>query len=216
MKFMTGFFTSVREHGISNTLAIVKVKAKFLTELFLPLTIWGERVVLRSTRNALKENEIEQVYNLSLDEEMLKWSGGTPSQLSLEEFQKQITNDRWHLHSNQYLFYIVKRANEIIGRVGLYTIDWSKQEGEFGISIGRQYWNRRYGREATDLFLQYIFAKTPIKRIYLGTFQDNLRAQRSFAASGFRKIGTESHFLPSAGKYVEGIKMEITAQDLMK
>ena len=207
--------TSFRNRELNTSMIVIKTKAKFYSELLFPVTIWGERIGLRSTRSGLTNGKIEQAYNLSRDEEMLRWSGGAPSQLALEQFREQTRRERWRFNPNQSLFYIITKKNEIIGRVGLYTIDWTNREGEFGISIGKNHWDKRYGREATDLFIQFIFNKTPINRIYLGTFQDNLRAQRSFAASGFYLVGTMSHFLPSESRYVDGVKMEITARDFL-
>jgi RimJ/RimL family protein N-acetyltransferase len=190
------------------------VKIKSVLDLIAPVTIWGERVGLRSIKSPLTDAEVEQIYGWSCDEEVLRWSGGAKSGLSLESFRDQIHRTRWKRQEDQCLFYIVTKEEGIIGRVGLYTINWAKREGEFGISIDKRHWNKRYGREATELLLRYIFGHTPVERIHLGTFQDNVRAQHSFIASGFRVIGKVSRFLPSEGREVDGIEMEITAQDL--
>lgn len=193
---------------------LLGVKAKSVLDLILPVTIQGERVMLRSIKGPLTDAEVEQIYGWSQDEDVLKWSGGVRSELSLDAFRDQMRRERWKRQTNQRLFYIFTKEDGVIGRVGLFVIDWTKREGEFGISIDKKYWNKRYGREATDLFLRFIFDYTPIRRIYLGTFRDNIRAQRSFAASGFRIIGTMSRFLPSEGQQVNGIEMEIRVEDL--
>jgi len=209
-------FSRIRTLGLGLTIKLVVVKIKSFFELIFPMSVWGERVGLRSVKSSLTEAEVGQIYGWSRDEEVLKWSGGVRSELSLDEFREQIRRERWRPQSEQRLFYIVTKQDGIIGRVGLYTIDWAKREGEFGISIDKKYWDKKYGREATNLLIQYIFTKTPIQRIYLGTFQDNLRAQHSFAASGFRVIGTINRFVASEGKNVDGIEMEITLKDVKK
>jgi|WetSurMetagenome_2_1015567.scaffolds.fasta_scaffold102484_2 RimJ/RimL family protein N-acetyltransferase len=207
---------SARDLGLRTTYELILVKVASVLELFFPGTIWGDQVGLRSIKSPLTDTEVEKIYGWSIDEEILRWSGGSRSKLSLEEFRNKIHHDRWKAQSGQRLFYIISKTGEIIGRVGLFSIDWRKLEGEFGISIDKEYWSKHFGREATRLLTQYIFTKTPIKRIYLGTFQDNLRAQHSFMASGFRVTGTTSRFFPHEGRYVDGVEMEITRQDFKR
>ena len=214
MNYINRLFAILRNRGLRTTFVLVKIKLKSILELLIPQTIWGDRVGLRSVKQSLTDAEIEQIYAWSRDEEELRWTGGVSSTLTLQEFRNRIRHERWRPQSNQILFYIVEKSGELLGRAGLYTIDWNKFEGEFGITIDKVYWNKRYGREATKLFIQYVFQKTPIKRIYLGTYKENLRAQHSFAASGFRTIGSIRRFDPRVGKNVEGIQMEITPLDL--
>lgn len=209
-------FTSTRELGLQATFELMLLKFHSVLELFFPRMIWGDHVGLRSVKSPLTDAEVEQIYGWSIDDEILRWSGGTRSELSLEEFRNRMRHDRWKPQSGQRLFYIVAKTGELIGRVGLFTIDWMRLEGEFGISIDKNYWGKHIGREATSLLIQYVFTKTPIKRIYLGTFQDNVRAQHSFMASGFRVTGTTSRFLPHEDRYVDGFEMEITRQDFKR
>ena len=216
MNRISNIFARIRTLGLHATLELIMVRVRSFFDLIFPVVIWGERIGLRSVKSPLTNSEVEQIYGWSRDEQVLRWSGGIRSELSLPEFRDQIRRERWHPESNQRLFYIVTKDEGVVGRVGLYTIDWLKQEGEFGISIDKNYWDKRYGREATDMLIRYIFARTPIRRIYLGTFKDNIRAQRSFAASGFRVTGTIERFLPSEGRQVTGVAMEITPLDLTK
>lgn len=216
MKFVTGLYNSIRNKGLRTTLRLAEIKVKSIVELFFPHTIWSESVGLRPVTSSLTDAQIEQVYKWSRDEETLRWTGGVPFELSLEEFREQKRRERWSLQFNQRLFYIVTKEDGIIGRVGLFTIDWERCEGEFGISLDKKYWDKRYGREATKMFIQYVFARTPIRRIYLGTYRENVRAQHSFIASGFRVTGTTSRFSPNENRHVDGIEMEVTAQDLKK
>jgi RimJ/RimL family protein N-acetyltransferase len=205
--------SSIRNRGLAATVALTVISLQSFLESLVPRTIWGERIGLRSVKGPLTDAEVEQVYKWSHDEEMLKWSGGTPSELTLDQFQDQSRRERWHPESNQRVFYIVTRSGELIGRIGLYSIDWAKKDGELGISIDKEYWNRQYGREAIKLLTRYVFAKMPIQRICLGTFKDNVRAQRAFAACGFRVVGTARRFAPIEGEYRDGIVMELTQQD---
>jgi len=191
------------------------MKIKAILELLRPVTIWGDRIGLRPVKDTLTDAEVERVYKWRRDEAILRWSGGTPTDFALGEFRDHLRRERWHAEPNRRVFYIVTRTGELIGHVGLSTIDWTRSEGEFGIVIGEpEYWGKGYGRDATQMLINYIFAKTPLNRIYLGTFTDNVRAQRCFAACGFRAVGAGRRFSSALGEYItDGIEMEITRQD---
>jgi RimJ/RimL family protein N-acetyltransferase len=210
---MHKILASIRNRGLRTTLTLIAVKTKAVLELFMPRTIWGDSVGLRPVKSSLKDAEIEQDYRWSRDEDIVRLWGGAPTELSLDEFRNQLRRERWHPQSDQRSFYVVTHAGELIGRIRLYSIDWTKGEGEMGVFLDKEHWGKQYGREALKLLEQYIFTETPINRIYLLTFKDNVRAQRSFIACGFRAVGVARRYLPSLGEYVEHVQMEITRQD---
>jgi RimJ/RimL family protein N-acetyltransferase len=191
-------------------------------------TIWGEQIGLRPFNEPLTEDEVARLYQWSSDEEVLRLSGGTPTDLTLEEFHARLRSERTSATDQRCMFFIVKRlpdANfmgrptprgELIGRVGCFALDWDKREGELGIVIGeRAEWNKGYGREAVTLLLRHLFTTTSLERINLFTFVDNMRAQRSFAASGFRRLGRARRFSPDLGEY-DGYEMEITRGEFLE
>jgi RimJ/RimL family protein N-acetyltransferase len=47
----------------------------------------------------------------------------------------------------------------------------------------------------------------------LYTFPENVRAQKCFAACGFRSLGVARRFSPDLGEF-DGIEMEITRQEV--
>jgi ribosomal-protein-alanine N-acetyltransferase len=205
---------SIRNRGISSTLVILAMKIEAVLELFVPRTIWGERIGLRSVKSTLTDTEVEQVYQWTHDEEIIRWSAGSLIGLTLDEFRDQRRHDRWHPQSNQRVFYIVLHTGELIGKIGLYSIDWEQREGEMGIFLDKRYWSQKYGREAITVFERYVFSRTQINRIYLGTFKDNVRAQRSFASCGFHVVGSVARYNPILGEYADGVKMEVARQDI--
>ena len=101
----------------------------------------------------------------------------------------------------------------MIGRIGCFAIDWDKKEGELGIVIGESaWWGQGYGRDAVTTLLRYVFETTPLQRINLFTFPENVRAQRCFAVCGFRVVGNTRRFSPDIGEF-DGIEMEITRRE---
>ena len=204
----------IRKRGLRATVGLISIRTRAIFDLIAPPTVWGERIGLRSAKSPLGDAELELVFAWSRDAEVLRWSGGAPSQLDFAAFKRALRAERWQPETNQRVFYVVTQAGELIERVGVYAIDWARGEGELGLTLDRQHWDKRYGREATILAVRHLFATTPLKRIYLGTSADNLRAQRAAAASGFRVSGKTRRFMPMLGEYVDGVEMEITPENL--
>jgi RimJ/RimL family protein N-acetyltransferase len=204
---------SIRNRGLRGTIEIILFKLKLILGLICPRTIWGEKIGLRAEKCSLTDREVKLIYEWSSDPDILRWTASFPNELNLDQFRDHLHRERWHPQYDLWCFYIVSRSRELIGKINLHSIDWTKSEGEFGIFIDKRYWNKHFGREATKLFINYVLTKTPIKRIYLSTFNENLRAQKAFAACGFRVIGTAGQFNPVLGNDNDGIKMEITRQD---
>ncbi len=156
------------------------------------------------------------MYRWSSDAEILRWSGGTPTDLTLREFRERLRSDHTIMPTNRRSFFIVTRDGEMIGRIGCFAIDWTLREGELGIVIGeRAFWGNGYGRDAVTTLLRHLFSTTLLETINLFTYPDNLRAQHCFAACGFRTVGTARRFSPDLGEY-DGLEMEITRREFLQ
>lgn len=176
---------------------------------------WGDRVGIRLFQDPITDAEIERVYRWSSDAEVVRWSGSAPTDLTLKEFRERMRSDRAANPGNRRAFFIVTRAGELIGRIGIFAIDWTLKQGELGIVIGeRDYWGKGYGRDAILTLLRYVFQTTSLETVNLFTFTDNLRAQHCFTACGFRTLGTERRFSPDIGEF-DGIEMEIARQEFL-
>jgi [ribosomal protein S5]-alanine N-acetyltransferase len=177
---------------------------------------WGEKIGLRRFEEPMTDAEVARVYRWSRDNELLRWSGGTPTELTFAEFRDRLRGDRTFIPNNRRAFFIFTRSGELIGRVGCFAIDWDRKEGELGVVIGESaFWSKGYGRDAITTVLAYLFETTLLDRINLYTFTDNLRAQHCFAACGFRAIGTARRFSPDIGEF-DGVEMEITRREFQE
>ncbi len=173
--------------------------------------IWGEKTALRRFEERMTEAEMDRLYRWGRDEEVLRWSGGSPTDLSLDEFREHLRAERLYGPSNRRAFLIfAKEPFELIGRLGIFGIDWDKRQGELGVVIGEKaYWGRGYGRDALKTVIHHLFTTSSLDRIYLYTFADNYRAQKSFRAAGFRVVDQGRRFNPDVGEF-DGIQMDIT------
>lgn len=177
--------------------------------------LWDMRVGLRPFEDPISDEEIAQVYRWSRDEHLLRWSGGAPTDLSLAEFSERLRSDQCELLDHRRVFFILTREHRLIGRIGVFAIDWTRREGELGIVIGEtREWGKGYGRAAIRLLFQHLFSTTTLERVYLFTYPENIRAQRCFAACGFRSIGVTKRFSAERGEHL-AIEMEITRRDFL-
>ncbi len=72
-----------------------------------------------------------------------------------------------------------------IGVMAAYN--YTGTEVELGIRIwDRNYWNKGYGKEATDLLVSWTFKNTGVSGIYVKAVQSNMRARKCYEKCGFR------------------------------
>ncbi len=173
--------------------------------------IRGNKVALRRFEERMTDDETARLYRWSRDNDVLRWSGTGPVEMNLEEFRDHILTERLYSPSNRRAFLIFSlEPFELIGRLGIFGIDWDRRQGELGIVIGeKQFWSHGYGRDAIRTVIKHLFTTSSLQRIYLYTMADNYRAQRCFAASGFRFVDRARRFTPDIGEF-DGIQMEIT------
>ena len=179
--------------------------------------IYGDKVVLRRFEERMSDSEMRRLYEWSRDPDLLRWSGGTATDLTLSEFREHVRGERLFGPTNRRMFLVLARGSmELIGRLGVFAIDWNRREAELGIVIGeRAYLDRGYGRDAVRTMLHHLFTTSSLNLIYLYTFVENVRAQRAFTAVGFRITDRGPRFTPDVGEF-EGVKMEITRQEFLE
>jgi RimJ/RimL family protein N-acetyltransferase len=179
--------------------------------------IYGEKVFLRRFEDRMSDAEIARLYEWSRDEELLRQSGGTRTELNEGEFRDHVRGERLYGPTNRRMFLLFARDTlALIGRIGIFAVDWDRRAAEMGVVIGdRAYQNRGYGRDATRTLLHHLFTTSSLNLIYLYTFADNVRAQHSFAAVGFRVTEHGPRFTPDIGEF-EGVRMEITRQEFLQ
>ena len=106
-----------------------------------------------------------------------------------------------------------------IGNIDLRDIQPENRHAEIGIMIGeKEYWGRGYGSDAVRTLAGFAFRQMNLQRVYLRTYEYNLRAQRAFAKAGFAVEGRLCRQVYRDGRYWDVILMgllreEFEAQD---
>jgi RimJ/RimL family protein N-acetyltransferase len=171
--------------------------------------IHGQKVILRPYEEGFSDEELAVLYRWSQDEEVLRWSGGSPRRLTLSDFKREFEQQRMMFRVDRDIFAILTTEGKLIGRIGTFNIDPWERQAEMGIIIGaKEHWNQGYGTDAVITLLRHIFTATDVERIYLFTYTENRRAQRCFARCGFRRIGTGRRLFLDRGSRLE-TEMEI-------
>ena len=145
--------------------------------------------LLRLRRKRLEDAKLDWIWRT--DVELAELDASPVSPLTYEQYRNQYA---WQLRSTPvYRCTFAVEALEDsrhVGNVMYYNTDFQRRETELGILLGdRTTWNGGYGREAVGLLLDHIFTKTALTRVYLHTLDWNVRAQKAFAAAGFRDCG---------------------------
>lgn len=173
----------------------------------------GKRVLLRPFSAGFSMEEVARQREWDRDEEILRWSGGRRTGLTLIEYDRMLRQRCHDPLSGRQNFAILNEEGELIGRIGCYNEDWGKRQAELGIVLGeKESRGRGYGRDAITTLLKHLFRRKGFRRVYLTTFSHNLRARRCFESCGFKKTGTSRDFLLDWG-WKEEILMEVVPED---
>ena len=177
------------------------------------MVLTGERVILRSYDAGFSDGELRRMYAWTHDPEVTRWSGTEPISQPVPDFVRRFRRRRSDTDRSRRLFAVLTKEGEMIGRVGCFNM--KEDEAELGIVIGEKaYWGQGYGREAIIVLVRHLFETTGLRRVYLHTFRHNGRAQRCFAACGFRSLGPVKSFSFDRGEH-EDVEMEVWRSDFM-
>lgn len=170
----------------------------------------GERTRLRPALWGFSNDELRRRYRWSQDDHLQYWSGTIPGGRTFEQFTETVAQRDWPTDGRRISYAILTKANELIGMVSCYNIDWRRKTGELGIYLGEeQTWNHGYGTDATVAFLRHLFSTLGFDSVYLHTYESNVRAQRSYLRVGFEVVDHRKRYSPRLG-YHQELRMTIT------
>lgn len=171
-------------------------------------------VALRPYRAGFSDAELVTLYRWACDSELLRLTSGVPLDMTFKRFRSLFLTQLPKYNSErEQLFAILDREGRLIGRVGLFGIDAVAGTTELGILIGDPGdWGQGYGRAAAAAAVDLAFDELGLSAVILHTYPDNLRAQRAFAAVGFRTTREIRRFSLDRGTHDE-LEMRIIPED---
>lgn len=106
--------------------------------------------------------------------------------------------ERWYkekISLRHTYYYTINVGRDRIGFISLKNVNTRFKSASFGISIGADYTEKGYGRDAMETMIDY-YRKLGIKKFYLRVHTDNVRALNLYKSLGFEKIFTWYTTLP--------------------
>lgn len=106
------------------------------------------------------------------------------------------------------------QKDEMIGSIGLHSIDNINRTATLGIFIGnKDYWSKGFGTEAIRLLLDFSFNYLNLNSIDLALMEFNDRALKCYQKCGFKEMGRKRKCRFVNGKYYDTIFMDILAEE---
>jgi RimJ/RimL family protein N-acetyltransferase len=141
------------------------------------------------TLRPIERSDLVRLVELLEDPEVAVLAGEGPVILaSLAEweawFERRAANP-----PNDSISFAVESEDELIGQAGLHRIDHFNQRCELGIALGKDFWGRGLGQQATRLLVGYAFTYLNMNRVSLRVLADDARGVSAYRKAGFREEG---------------------------
>jgi RimJ/RimL family protein N-acetyltransferase len=102
-----------------------------------------------------------------------------------------------------------------VGGCGLEDIEPAVRAATLGIWIGKPYWGRGFGTDATRTLCRFGFRYMNLHRIELNVFAWNASAVRAYEKVGFRVEGTRRRSVFHGGLHTDSYLMGILDEELI-
>lgn len=108
---------------------------------------------------------------------------------------------------------VAKATGELVGHVGLHSVQPKNRDATFGIMLGPDFLDQGYGTDATRVLLRFGFLELNLHRISLGVFAFNPRAIAAYEKAGFVVEGRRREAIYRAGTWHDEVLMGILRAD---
>jgi diamine N-acetyltransferase len=161
------------------------------------VTLKGERIYLR----ALEPEDLELIYAIENDESVWEVSQTqTPySRFLIKQYLENCHKDIYEV--KQLRLVIVTNDNEAVGFVDLFDFDPKNDKVGLGILILNEARGKKYGREALELLIDYVFKNLYVHQIYANVLEDNVISIKLFESLGFFKSGVKKDWILEGNQY---------------
>ena len=143
-----------------------------------------ERLILRP----LTENDVDQVFALRKDEEIMRFIREPQKTRAEAESWIKLVSSRWETEKIGFCAVIEKESREFIGLCGLWILKESG-ETEVGYAIAQKFQRKGYATEAAEACLDYGFEQLNLKKIAAVTRPENESSRRVMEKIGMKYDG---------------------------
>ncbi|WP_026889732.1 GNAT family N-acetyltransferase [Clostridium beijerinckii] len=106
---------------------------------------------------------------------------------------------------------IVNEENALIGFITYKEREYYSRIYSIGITIGSEYWGRRYGLDSIRTLLRYLFKKLNARKVELYVASHNIRAISCYKKCGFIEESIKRNFI-----YVDGESIDIIIMGIIR
>jgi RimJ/RimL family protein N-acetyltransferase len=158
--------------------------------------VTGGKVYLETERLLLRqftETDIDNLFGLDSDPEVMRFVGGTPTARSAIEHDFLPACLRYYRQGNRYGFWaaIGKTTGDFLGWFHLRPRpDAGLNDPEIGYRLRRAAWGRGFATEGSRALVRKAFMELGVERVVASAFADNLASRRVMEKTGMRLLRT--------------------------
>ncbi|MDR2830651.1 MAG: GNAT family N-acetyltransferase [Methanobrevibacter sp.] len=172
----------------------------------------GNRIFL-----SLSRKEDLYLYNNWLNDFKINLTFGRSHIVFNEESQAKYIED-YNNSNDKFFFVIVKKGNisendEAIGLGLLYDVDFIHKKATLGLLLDKSYQSKGYGKESTDLLLEFAFNVLNLNNVMLYVIDFNKNAIIMYENLGFKIIGRRREAYPINNKVHDEVYMDILKKE---
>ncbi|MCC7554256.1 MAG: GNAT family N-acetyltransferase [Methanobacteriaceae archaeon] len=168
----------------------------------------GDRLFL-----SLSKKKDLSLYNEWLNDFNINLTFGRSHITFNEEKQAEYIED-YNNSFDKFFFVIVeKKSNQAIGIGLLYDVDFVHGKATLGLLLDKSYQSKGYGKEATNLLLEYSFNILNLNNVMLYVIDFNEKAIAMYEKCGFKIMGKRREAYPINNNVYDEIYMDILKKD---
>ena len=169
----------------------------------------GDRAALRP----LTPDDAGILVAWMLDAEVTQFMFTGQRPVTVEQLREEIRRDT--ASTSNTVFLVVDRAARTpVGYAGLYDIHHTARKAEFRVLLGaKEFWNKGYGTEVTELLTFYGFDRLNLNKVWLGVTDENRGAIRAYQKAGFREEGRLRQELYRNSRYYDALRMSVLREE---
>lgn len=134
----------------------------------------------------LQEEHLPMLFLWRNSNDFMELCSTRRNSVSLEDFKTELDSD---LKRDRHLQFMIARKNEYIGTVYSYSLNRTDGHAFVTTYLAKDWRDRGCGAEAVVVFLEYLFRKYELYKIYAEVYSYNLESLRALASGKFVEEG---------------------------
>jgi RimJ/RimL family protein N-acetyltransferase len=175
-----------------------------------PIILKGEKVSLAVSLEKDKDKWLIWVNDRNIQNFV-----NSPMNIYFEKDFDEILEELRKNKSSMVNFAIVENSsNELVGFIGIGSIDWQSRNAMIWYFIGKEHWGKGYASEALALICEFAFENMNLEKLYTFVHEPNKASQRILEKNGFKLIGRfrKHAYIPKYG-YVDSFAYELLREE---